>query len=508
MIRYRTSHLAPLGRGLLILIFLGSIAACGTKTSPTASPLPASTDTGVPTATATPLPTPIPFLRVGASGDYQTIQSAVDSARDGDTIRVAQGTYRENIIVHGSKSVILQGGWSADFSTRSDDRSLTIIDGGTRAGVFDILAADGARIALTIENFTLRNGAAELGGGINAILYKPESKIDLRLIANDISNNVSFNKGGGINLRVNDGVMTVAMTGNRVAENTTNNEGGGIWLSASTHGSLSVTLARNVIQGNTISYADKTKQGGDGDGGGIAAYAGQGGTLDLSAQNNLILGNKGSWGGAIFGYAYAEGSSLKISLVNNILAQNKARAGGAIFSCAGKTDPGFSTPGGAVDWILNNNTIAGNWASEGAGGIHLASGSQYGDGGDIALSMHNDIVWGNTNPPSAGFQPQVIAHVEAGKSGSATVQATYSIIASIGKIGAGAYTLDDVIDRDPLFFDPVNQDFSLRDDSPAIDAGDPDPAYNDGALPPGRGTGRADMGAYGGPNNGGWLDGG
>jgi len=60
------------------------------------------------------------------------------------------------------------------------------------------------------------------------------------------------------------------------------------------------------------------------------------------------------------------------------------------------------------------------------------------------------------------------------------------------------------IDQDPLFnapsegvgveYDGLNADWSLQEVSPCIDAGDPDPIYND---PDGT---RNDMGAYGGPN--------
>ncbi|MCP4708614.1 MAG: hypothetical protein GY869_08325, partial [Planctomycetes bacterium] len=65
--------------------------------------------------------------------------------------------------------------------------------------------------------------------------------------------------------------------------------------------------------------------------------------------------------------------------------------------------------------------------------------------------------------------------------------------------------LDGNIDQDPLFVDPGNDDYHLQPGSPCIDAGNPDPQYNDGCLPPGLGTEMNDMGAYGGPGNCGWL---
>ena len=49
---------------------------------------------------------------------------------------------------------------------------------------------------------------------------------------------------------------------------------------------------------------------------------------------------------------------------------------------------------------------------------------------------------------------------------------------------------------DPVFVDPDNYNFYLRDGSPAIDAGH---VYNESSLPPSKGTTRNDMGATGGP---------
>jgi hypothetical protein len=51
----------------------------------------------------------------------------------------------------------------------------------------------------------------------------------------------------------------------------------------------------------------------------------------------------------------------------------------------------------------------------------------------------------------------------------------------------------------PRFSDPDNYDFSLKDDSPAIDAGLAEDVFNDLFFPPSKGSERNDIGATGGP---------
>ncbi len=73
----------------------------------------------------------------------------------------------------------------------------------------------------------------------------------------------------------------------------------------------------------------------------------------------------------------------------------------------------------------------------------------------------------------------------------------------------GSYDGPGNIESTPLFVQPWSVegfDFHLSLDSPCVDAGNPDALYNDAELPPGLESVRCDIGAYGGPENGGWLD--
>ena len=156
---------------------------------------------------------------------------------------------------------------------------------------------------------------------------------------------------------------------------------------------------------------------------------------------------------------------------------------------------GVPTFGGGGIWILSNlgstpkiienNTILGN-TSSGTG-----SGAA-GKGGGILVwattfEGKNNIFWGNTQ--TLGNQIEQI--------GGGAANLLYNLVEG-GWPGTGN------IDVNPNF---EETNFYLSDSSACIDAGDPDPAYNDPEGDPGmgkwpaKGTIRNDMGAYGGPGS-------
>jgi hypothetical protein len=112
---------------------------------------------------------------------------------------------------------------------------------------------------------------------------------------------------------------------------------------------------------------------------------------------------------------------------------------------------------------------------------HISSGGESLRVEASAVTFHNSIYWENST------------FLKQGK-GSPLGMGTYTLFQG-GLAGEGN------LDTDPFFVNPNESDFRLQSNSPAIDAGDPNSMFNDNCRPPGQGTERNDMGAFGGPAN-------
>lgn len=245
-------------------------------------------------------------------------------------------------------------------------------------------------------------------------------------------------------------------------------EGGGILAALA-----SPTIRYNRIVGNR---ADRRPPATTSAGGG-GIRAGDGAPR---IEHNVIAGNTGMYGGGVV-------LNYTSALVrNNVVSGNRvveAVAGAPTFGGGGLWVNGVGVGAGPV---VENNTIADNAVETSAGG-----GAAAGRGGGVlfffgAMTFRNNVVWDNTQVTGTDF-----ARV------SGLVTAFYNDVEG-GLDGTGN------LDADPLFADG---DYHLSPGSPAVDAGDPDPAYDDPEDPlnpgqaaaPALGTVRADMGAYGGP---------
>ncbi len=236
-------------------------------------------------------------------------------------------------------------------------------------------------------------------------------------------------------------------------------EGGGILSEFS-----SPVIRHNIIRDNTVPKEGATliSHGG----GGIRCGDGS-----PRIEGNQIIHNRadGYGGGIVLNYC------PDAVVAHNVIAHN---IGGKDFSGGGFWATGVT---GTVNTLINN-TIAYNQSPDPA----LQFGGKAGGvwSFDITLKLLNNIVWGNTQATGKGI----------GNSGG-TQQLLYNCIESV-HLGTGA------IYADPIFRDTAS--FVLEVGSPAIDAGNPDEAYDDfskngrSAAFPSKGKLRSDLGAFGG----------
>ena len=357
---------------------------------------------------------PLTFIDVPALAP--TIQAAITAAGTGTTVRVADGTYVENINLLG-KAITL---------TSVNGPMSTIIDGSNGGPTVEISALVGPDTV--VEGFTITGGTgrpSDGGGGI-LILGSPTIRGNIirenhtdgygggilafgpsspTIINNTIENNSAL-KGGGFHAQVDNTLST--MSNNIIRNNAcTEDNGGGIYFQNGT-----LYLSNNQIVGNTAPDS----------GGGV--FVVNSGNLPSQLIGNQIVGNQsGSNGGGLW---------MRTSnpvIANNLIHGNSSESGGGVF---------LEDSGSFI-----NNTVVNNSGSLFGGGI-FSNGSSY--------AISNSIVRDNNAPGT----PDI--------SGAASLSITYSNITG-GASGTGN------IDADPLFVDPSMSDYRLHAGSPSNDAG-------------------------------------
>ena len=179
--------------------------------------------------------------------DVPTIQNAIDSTADGDTVLVSPGVYMENIDFHGQNVVVKSLAGPAE----------TIIDGGQKGSVVKFISGEDSTAIL--HGFTLRNGSGTAaddgnvyGGGLWCFSSSPT------LSRNVIRQNMVLAGCGGLG-----GGIAVTGNGAPVIKNNSLhsniatsvcdalvNYGGGIYVS----GTSKARLSENTISHNSADF--------------------------------------------------------------------------------------------------------------------------------------------------------------------------------------------------------------------------------------------------------------
>ena len=246
---------------------------------------------------------------------YASIQEALDVAGDGTTIRVAQGTYHENLFIDRSANFILEGGWDANFAIRSTDPALTVIDGDVTGdgqgdgSVLSATASTGVDVSMTVDRFTIQNGVSQDfigGGGIR--LYAPSGgTIGLEMTNNVVRTNDTPSTGGGLSALIfSDSAISVLLV-NNIFEGNTSEFGGGISLRSFSSAHLTADLANNTIAGNDA-FA----------GGGLYVSSSESGVTDVTLTKNIIWGNTANLGADIYISQFGNSTATVSASYNDI----------------------------------------------------------------------------------------------------------------------------------------------------------------------------------------------
>lgn len=342
---------------------------------------------------------------------YPTIQSAIDAAQDHDTVVVASGVYAENINLLGKPIHVLA---AQPFARASP--ALTIIDGMAAGPVVTFAGSEHASTLLA--GFTITNGAAEEGGGVNGHATRA------RLRSCIIRGNSADSEGAGVH-DVDGDITDCVITDNHVGFGS----GGGM-------SRCDGTISECIVSDNSARW-----------GAGLDDCQG-------AILNCRVTGNSADVAGG--GFAYCHGP-----ITNCIVSANTSgNAGGGLYECNGPIHSclvsanraaisgGFSRCAGTIA----NCTVVGNRAITFSTVSSAAIANCTGD-------VRNSIFWNNGTPYAYR-----------------STTPTYSIVPPGRALGTGSFS------EDPLFvipghWDPdgywIDGDYHLTQNSPAIEAGDP-----------------------------------
>lgn len=270
------------------------------------------------------------------------------------TINLPAGTYALTIAGKGEEN-----GATGDLDIQGTitivgaGSSSTIVDGGGLDRVFDVAASGDA----TISGVTIRNGSADVGGGV-----RNSGTLTLQRVT--VTANTATNQGGGL-FNTSTGTLTIADS--IVSANTATNYGGGVGNDAG--GTL--TVLRSLVTANTA------QQG--------AGGVGTAGTAGLT--NATIVANTVTQGSV---YTNGDGGGVlvigagKLTLLNDTITGNTATRGAGVVAESGTTA------------TAKNTIIASNAFEKNCGGTITSQGHNLDSSTNCGFDQAGDMK--STNP--------------------------------------------------------------------------------------------------------------
>jgi hypothetical protein len=381
----------------------------------------------------------------------RTISHALAEAASGDVIKIATGTYAENLSISTAGTRTLEGGWNAAFTVQDIAGTPTILQGATDRAL-KITAGTGVSNTTTLDGLTIANsvpgtldGDGELSGGGLLAESSDTGVLTLNLTDVTMTKNKAPEDGGALRVRSSGGsTMEVNITDSTFTKNSAGESAGAIEADALDTSDLTLHIPDTSCTGNKAKDSS----------GAIDTDSFDNSTLTLTATRVTFFKNKaGIDGGAM--EAEASGDSEQIlKFINSVFVRNSAKDdGGALsiesFDTASMT---FSSP---------NSTFTENKAKDDGGGIRFFSA----DSSTMTATIKNDIVWGNT----AGNGDDV--QLSETDSSSLTLTRSFSNIADLVNSSATLVDGGGNVNVDPLLVKPAAGDVHLEAGSPMIDAG-------------------------------------
>jgi hypothetical protein len=254
---------------------------------------------------------------------YTTIQSAIDAAGRGDRVRVAQGTYFENLAIWFSKALTISGGWNSDFTTQVKDPSLTIVDANQKDRTLYVW---GDSSDITVENFTFQNGKTGSGQFGAGIWVRPRSGMTRFTLRDAIVQDCNTESLGGGIVFLAESSLWANLDNVQVRRNFTKEAGGGISVLSNTDltgfAAAEVYIRNSVVQGNTAER----------EAGGVYVFAEEKARTRLVILNSTITGNTSTHtylagGGVVVNDDGGTDSTSILEVYNSIIYGNTANLG-------------------------------------------------------------------------------------------------------------------------------------------------------------------------------------
>ncbi len=363
----------------------------------------------------------------------------------------AIGTAQDSIIFERADASIGWQGIYFNFSNPGSELAYCRISGSQNSGI---------RINSSypnVHNCTIAHNSSTSGAGIRVWNTTDFTLTDCKVSENSAYDGSQAGRGGGIYITIGRALLTRC----EISRNSLGGWSGIVGGGVCSFGSL--TMRNCTVRGNSVS---NSLVGPFDDG---YAYVGGVYGSDTTELRNCIIDSNSVYAHSTWTWstthAYGGGvfSPKRIILLNCVMSYNTVSGDhSSDWQGAGLFFSGSDTA------HVINSTIAYNTNQ----GVRQYAGT---------IQMRNSIVFFNTPIQIAGT----------------SVKASYCDVQD-GYAGVGN------INVNPVFDSTSNLQIIPR--SNCIDAGDPDPSYNDSCIPPSLGTVRNDIGAHGGPGACAWLD--